>query len=112
MTVEIHSDIDRRFVVAPAATLERDGFRIVWPEGGHPAAFDVAAAAMLDCFDQPLLPGELADDLVAALGLGRAIAAQTVAGLIASLLGSGHLIPDGANPTLSSTLAYPPSASP
>ena len=110
MKPTIPTDQHSRFVATPAAVLDRPGYRIVWPVGGQPAAFDLAAATMLRCFATPLLPGELADDLSVALGTGRPTAAQTVAGMIAALLGSGHLIPEGTD--VSRVPMYPLAASP
>jgi hypothetical protein len=107
-----YADPDQRFVTAPQAVLERDEFRISWPPGGLPMALDPAAASMLDCFEEPLSPRELAADLVAALGMDARSAERTALTLADSLLRSGQLIPEGLNPMPTSHLSYPPSASP
>ena len=101
-----------RLVAAPRAVLECDGFRIDWPDGGYPVALDLAAATLLDCFSTPITPGELADDLVAVLGLDPHDASRSVGTLAAGLVATGHLVADGLSPMPSSLLSYPPSASP
>ena len=106
------TESDQRFIVAAQASLERDAFRISWPHGGYPAALDAAAAALLDCFSQPASPAEVAEDLVAVVGLDADEALRTVGAFAAGLLASGHLIPEGLSPMPTSLLSYPPSASP
>ncbi|MBA2282229.1 MAG: hypothetical protein H0W25_13515 [Acidimicrobiia bacterium] len=107
-----HPDLDQRFVAAPQASLNRPAFRVAWPGGGLPVALDLAASAMLDCFDEPLSPRHLADDLVAALGLEPAVALESASSVAQTLLRSGHVIPDGMVPMPPDSLAYPPPASP
>ena len=85
---------------------------MVWPASGVPAAFDDAAAALLDCFWEPLTINELANDLEAAVGLTRAQAVTSAFTFVSALLSSGHLIREGLNPMPVSLLSYPPSASP
>ena len=92
--------------------LERPGHRVAWPQGGLPAALDPAAAAMLDCFDEPLSASELAADLVAALELPSDDARRSAVRITHSLLLTGHIVPDGLEPMPSTRLSYPPSASP
>ena len=104
--------IDQRFRVAPQAVLEREEFRIAWPHGGLPVALDRAAAAMLDCFVEPLTPRELAGDLEAALGLAPNDAQRSAASTALTLRNTGHLILDGQVPMPAVRLSYPPSASP
>lgn len=106
------TELDQRFVAAAQSTLEHPEFRISWPAGGLPVALDPAAASMLDCFDEPLSPRELAADLTAALDMDPEVAERTALNLTHSLLRSGQLIPDGMVPMPASYLSYPPSASP
>lgn len=104
--------ISHRFVASPAAVLELTESRLVWPLGGHPAALDAAAAAMLDCFEQPLSGAELAEDLIDALEMQSSEAERVVRDLVTTLLASGHLIPEGLRPMPTALMGYPPSASP
>jgi hypothetical protein len=106
-----HPELDQRFVAAPQATLTRPAFRVAWPDGGLPVALDVAAAAMLDCFEEPLTPRELADDLVAAIGIEPAVALESASSVAHTLLRSGHVIPEGMVPMPPHSLTYPPPAS-
>ena len=101
-----------RFHAGPAAEVATSSARIIWPVGGVPAAFDAAASALFDCFDQPLSIPDLAADLVAAVGLSEPEAMTTAFGFVSGLLQSGHLIREGLNPMPVSLLSYPPSASP
>ena len=110
MTAEIPSE--QLFRSAPQVALQRDDFRIAWPHAGHAAALDPAAAVLLDCFEEPVACSELAADLVSELGLDRADALRSVMGLVARLLPSGHLVPEGREPQPSEYYMYPPAASP
>lgn len=103
---------DRRFVAAPQAAVAHPEFRLAWPKGGLPVALDPAAATILDLFDQPLSAQELAADLVAALDLEPTVAARSASSVTATLLRTGHLIPEGMDPMPEQYLSYPPSASP
>lgn len=105
-------DLDLRFRAAPQAAIDRPAFRVAWPHGGLPVALDRAAAAMLDCFSDPLSARELAEDLVVALGLSPHEAQRSAGSIVASLLNSGHVIPEGLEPMPATRLGYPPSASP
>ena len=101
-----------RFVAAPHALLECEGFRIGWPYGGYPAALDAAAATLLDCFSDPLSPAELAEDLIIAIGLDSDEAHRSVGLFAAGMVATGHLLPEGLSPMPTSLLSYPPAASP
>ena len=103
--------LDERFSVAPQAILEREEFRLAWPQGGLPVALDRAASAMLDCFAEPLSPRELAKDLEAAVGLAPDEARRSAVATTLALRNTGHLIPDGLEPMPARRLAYPPPAS-
>lgn len=101
-----------RFRAAPAAEVSTASARVIWPVGGVPAAFDAAASALFDCFDQPLSIPDLAADLVDAVGLSEPEAMTTAFGFVSGLVQSGHLIREGLKPMPVSLLSYPPSASP
>ena len=98
-------------VSAPAAEAQIGRARIVWPAGGHPAAFDEAAATLYDCFAEPVTISELADDFAYAFDIERIEAVNTVLGFASGLLSSGHLIPDGMSPMPAVMLSYPPAPS-
>lgn len=98
-------------VSLPAAQRQLEPARIVWPLGGHPAAFDEAAATLYDCFVEPVTVSDLADDFAYAFDIERIEAVNTVLGFAAGLLSSGHLIPDGMNPMPVAILSYPPGPS-
>lgn len=106
------ADPEQRLTAAPQASIDHAGFRIAWPHGGLPVALDPAASAVLDLFSEPLAAREVADDLVAAIGLDVETAAQSASTVTSSLLRTGHLIPEGLVPMPAAHLAYPPSASP
>lgn len=111
MTADIDR-LDRRFRRAPQAVLDLDQFHVAWPDGGLPVALDAAAHAMLQCFDSLLSTRELAQDLVATIGLSAEEADRSALSLVDSLLRTGHLIPEGLEPMPTSLLGYPPAASP
>lgn len=104
--------IDERFHMAPQAVLDGGGFRIAWPHGGLPVALDRAAAAILDCFSEPLSARELAEDLEVALDLPEEDARRSAVSTTLALRNTGHLILDGQRPMPATRLTYPPSASP
>jgi hypothetical protein len=106
------AQLDQRFTTAPQAVLEHPAYRLTWPHGGFPVALGSGAATMLDCFEEPLAPRELATDLVAALGLDEEDALHSIGSFTDSLLRTGHLIPEGLIPMPADRLTYPPSASP
>lgn len=106
MSISFTVDTEERFVAVPAAALSRGDARIVWPAGSLPAALDPAAAAILGCFDAPLRPVDLAEDLVDALEMAPTEAAALSARMIATFLGSGHLVSEHrGTPSL---FGYPP----
>jgi hypothetical protein len=105
-------DLDQQLIAAPQASIDHAGFRIAWPHGGLPVALDLAASTVLDLFAEPLSAREVADDLVAAIGLDWETAMQSASTVTTSLLQTGHLIPEGLVPMPAAHLAYPPSASP
>ena len=86
---------ESRFTVAPHARVEAQSFHMIWPQGGLPVAFDPAAAAILDCFGVPASPQEVADDLVAALGLEPDTALRAAVSTALALRQSGHIIAEG-----------------
>jgi hypothetical protein len=104
--------VDRRFTSAPAASAHRGDVCVVWPYLGHAAALDAASTTLLRNFCEPLTTGEVAEDLVASLGLGRAEAARVASDFVAALLASGHLLPEDATPGDFAMVSYPPAASP
>jgi hypothetical protein len=110
--MQAFDDAEQRFVLAPQAVLDKPGFRVSFPSGGLPMALDPAASSMLDCFEEPLSPRELADDLAAALDMDEKVAERTARTLTNTLLRSGQVIPDGLIPMPTSYLSYPPAASP
>lgn len=97
---------------APRAEVTLAEARLTWPPGGHPAALDAAAAAILDCFAEPLSLGDLVTDVVAATGIDRATAVSAITALAARLLHSGHLVAEESRPAPPSEFWYPPTASP
>lgn len=105
-------DLGERLVRAPQAALQHGAMHIRWPYAGNAAALDDAAVTLLDCFDPPATPQEIADDLVDAVGLDPQVALDTMRNITTKLLGSGHLMVEGLTPLPTSLLAYPPSASP
>lgn len=101
-----------RFRCAPMAKASTREARVIWPVSGVPAAFGDAAAALYDCFGEPLAVNELAEDMRAAVGLTEAEAVTSAFAFVNALLSSGHLIREGLDPMPVSLLSYPPSASP
>ena len=103
---------ESRFTVAPHARVEAQSFHMIWPQGGLPVAFDPAAAAILDCFGVSASPQEVADDLVAALGLEPDTALRAAVSTALALRQSGHIIAEGQVPMPASLISYPAGASP
>jgi hypothetical protein len=85
--------------------------RLVWAGGGRPVLLDVASGTMLDLFTSPLTPQELADDLEAALGIERDVAARAAFNTSYALRTSGLLVREDEEPRSGEQFFYPPLAS-
>lgn len=105
--------IERAFVHAPgtAITSFDGGISMVWPAAGAPALLDEVGLSMYECFAEPLSVTELADDLIAAVGLEPQDAMTSAYRFVSSIAPSGHLIQVG-DVLDGEHWVYPPSASP
>jgi hypothetical protein len=105
-------ELDLRFIVAPNASRSQDSYRLVWPLSGIPIGLDLAGSTLLDCFADGATVREVAEDLVAAIGLEPEVAMTSVSTLVDSLRRSRHLVDPHDEAKKKFLWSYPPMASP
>lgn len=109
--LEAHPFFMTPLVTAEHAAMEVGASRFVWAPGGRPSLLDVASGTMLDLFEIPLTPQELAGDLVEVFGFEPTVASRSAWDVCYSLRMSGLLVPPDDDPRDGSQFFYPPVAS-
>lgn len=106
------SSNDRQpFLAGSRTEIDWRGTRVTWPTNGVPAALDLAAGSLLDCFDTPLSAIELTSDLMSAAGLDEEVATKVAKESISRFLETGHIALHEGPPSMR-WLFYPPANSP
>jgi len=95
----------------PYSALDVGTSRLTWAPGGQPTTLDAAAAAMLDCFEEPLTPEELSRDLHTALALEEDVARRAANSTAYALQMASLIVAEGLEPPEVFRFNYPPSGS-